>query len=66
MQVHAFRFLRLARKLNPFEVLDGKFLQLLILFNFDALAVERNEQRTIPGYAQRRAERQAAKKVEES
>ncbi|MDH3462841.1 MAG: bifunctional UDP-N-acetylglucosamine diphosphorylase/glucosamine-1-phosphate N-acetyltransferase GlmU, partial [Acidimicrobiia bacterium] len=32
----------------------------------DALAVERNEQRTIPGYAQRRAERQAAKKVEES
>ncbi len=32
----------------------------------DALAVERNEQRIIPGYAQRRAERQAAKKDEES
>lgn len=31
----------------------------------DALAVERNEQRIIPGYAQRRAERQEAKKAEE-
>jgi bifunctional UDP-N-acetylglucosamine pyrophosphorylase / glucosamine-1-phosphate N-acetyltransferase len=31
----------------------------------DALAVERSDQKTIPGYARRRAERQAAKKVEE-
>ncbi len=31
----------------------------------DALAVERNEQRTIAGYAQRRAERLAMKKAEE-
>ncbi|REK22372.1 MAG: UDP-N-acetylglucosamine diphosphorylase/glucosamine-1-phosphate N-acetyltransferase [Actinobacteria bacterium] len=32
----------------------------------DALAVERNEQKNISGYARRRAERQAAKKSEES
>ncbi|HEY5890171.1 MAG TPA: bifunctional UDP-N-acetylglucosamine diphosphorylase/glucosamine-1-phosphate N-acetyltransferase GlmU [Acidimicrobiia bacterium] len=31
----------------------------------DALAVERSEQKTIPGYARRRAERQATKKAEE-
>jgi bifunctional UDP-N-acetylglucosamine pyrophosphorylase/glucosamine-1-phosphate N-acetyltransferase len=30
-----------------------------------ALAIERSEQKVIPGYAQRRAERQAAKKAED-
>ncbi len=32
----------------------------------DALSVERSDQKTIPGYARRRAERQAAKKSEEA
>jgi bifunctional UDP-N-acetylglucosamine pyrophosphorylase/glucosamine-1-phosphate N-acetyltransferase len=30
-----------------------------------ALAIERSEQKVIPGYAQRRAERQAAEKAED-
>jgi bifunctional UDP-N-acetylglucosamine pyrophosphorylase/glucosamine-1-phosphate N-acetyltransferase len=31
----------------------------------DALAIERSDQKVIPGYARRRAERQATKKAEE-